>query len=112
MENVFCTVDSCFLHSTAHQLRKKYHESIRTSTLLEEWGDDVPEGKVTSFSMAVLRKDDEAIVFSWVTWPSKAVRDAGLQKVFEDPGMQGDHSDMPFDGQRMIYGGFVPIVVA
>ncbi len=81
-------------------------------SVVEAWGDDVPEGKVTSFSMAVQRKEDEAVVFSWVTWPSKLVRDAGLQKVMEDPSMQGDMSDMPFDGQRMIYGGFAPIVVA
>ena len=74
------------------------------------WGDDVPEGKVTSFPMAVKRKDDETVVFSWVEWPSKAARDAGMKKVMEDPRMPQDMSAMPFDGIRMIYGGFTPLV--
>lgn len=73
--------------------------------LVECWGDDVPEGKLTSFSMAVQRKDDETVVFSWVLWPSKEVRDAGWKKMMEDPRMN-DHKQMPFDGKRMIYGGF------
>jgi len=77
---------------------------------VECWGDDVPEGKVTSFPMAVKRKDDESVVFSWVEWPSKQARDAGMKKVMEDPRMPQDMSTMPFDGQRMIYGGFQPIV--
>lgn len=77
--------------------------------VVECWGDDVPEGKVTSFTMAVKRQDDEVVVFSWITWPSKAVRDAGMTKFMEDPRMQ-DMKDMPFDGQRMIFGGFQVIV--
>ena len=77
---------------------------------VECWADDVPDGKVTSFPMAVKRKDDEAVVFSWVEWPSKEARDAGMKKVMEDPRMPQDMSAMPFDGQRMIYGGFQPIV--
>ena len=74
--------------------------------VVECWGDDVPEGKVTSFTMAVKRQDDESVVFSWVTWPSKEVRDAGMKKFMEDPRMQDGMKNMPFDGQRMIYGGF------
>jgi len=74
--------------------------------VVECWGDDVPEGKVTSFSMAVKRKDDETIVFSWIRWPSKAVRDEGMKKFMEDPRMKDSMKDMPFDGQRMIFGGF------
>jgi uncharacterized protein YbaA (DUF1428 family) len=77
--------------------------------VVECWGDDVPEGKVTSFTMAVKRQDDEAIVFSWVTWPSKAVRDEGMKKFMEDPRLDG-MKDMPFDGKRMIFGGFQVIV--
>lgn len=81
-------------------------------SIMEAWGDDVPEGKVTSFPMAVQRKDDETVVFSWVTWPSKAAREEGWKKVMEDPRLQPDTNPMPFDGQRLIYGGFVPIVEA
>jgi uncharacterized protein YbaA (DUF1428 family) len=79
---------------------------------VECWGDDVPEGKVTSFPMAVKRGDHEAVVFAWVEWPSKEARDAGWAKIMADPRMQPDASPMPFDGQRMIYGGFSPIVDA
>ena len=80
--------------------------------VVESWGDDVPEGKLTSFTMAVQRKDDEAVVFSWVTWPSKAVRDAGMKKTMEDPRLAPDKNPMPFDGKRLIYGGFQVIVEA
>lgn len=79
-------------------------------TVVECWGDDVPEGKLTSFPMAVQRKDDETVVFSWITWPSKAVRDEGMKKAMEDPRMQQGMKDMPFDGKRMIFGGFQAIV--
>jgi uncharacterized protein YbaA (DUF1428 family) len=81
-------------------------------SVVECWGDDVPEGKVTSFPMAVKRKDDETVVFSWITWPSKAVRDAGMKKSMEDPRMDHDPRNMPFDGQRMIFGGFQVLVNA
>jgi uncharacterized protein YbaA (DUF1428 family) len=79
-------------------------------TVVECWGDDVPEGKLTSFSMAVQRKDDESVVFSWITWPSKAVRDEGMKKSMEDPEMDYNMNNVPFDGKRMIFGGFQPIV--
>lgn len=81
-------------------------------SVVECWGDDVPEGKVTSFPMAVKRKDDETVVFSWITWPSKDVRDAGMKKAMEDPRLKEGMNPMPFDGQRMIYGGFQMIVSA
>lgn len=80
--------------------------------VVECWGNDVPEGKLTSFTMAVKRKDDEAVIFSWVVWPSKAVRDAAWPKVMADPRLAGDNNPMPFDAQRMIYGGFQMIVNA
>lgn len=78
--------------------------------VVENWGEDVPEGKVTSFSMAVKRKDDEAIVFSWVIWTSKEARNNGMKAVMEDPRMDMDPGKMPFDGQRMIFGGFETLV--
>lgn len=78
--------------------------------VVECWGDDVPDGEVTSFPMAVKRRDDETVVFSWITWPSRAVRDAAHQKVMADPRLQPDTNPMPFDGKRMIYGGFETIV--
>jgi uncharacterized protein YbaA (DUF1428 family) len=77
----------------------------------ECWGDDVPEGKVTSFPMAVKRQDGESVVFSWVLWPSRAARDEGMKKFMAHPSMQPDAmKDMPFDGKRMIFGGFEVIV--
>ncbi|WP_324709458.1 DUF1428 domain-containing protein [Pseudomonas citronellolis] len=81
-------------------------------SVVECWGDDVPEGKVTSFPMAVKRKEDEAVVFSWITWPSREVRDIGMKKVMEDPRLKDNFQSMPFDGQRMIFGGFQVIVDA
>jgi uncharacterized protein YbaA (DUF1428 family) len=66
-------------------------------------GDDVPYGKLTSFPRAVQAKDDEVIIFSWIVYRSRADRDAIIAKVMADPRVQGD---MPFDGKRMIFGGF------
>ncbi|OIP98492.1 MAG: RNA signal recognition particle [Zetaproteobacteria bacterium CG2_30_46_52] len=74
--------------------------------VVDTWGDDVPEGEVTSFPLAVQKKDGEVIVFSWVIWPSKEVRNAGWQSSMEDPRMNADTNPMPFDGKRLIYGGF------
>jgi uncharacterized protein YbaA (DUF1428 family) len=82
------------------------------SRVVEAWGDDVPDGKVTDFKGAVQAKDDEVVVFSWIEWPDKATRDAGMKRAIEDPRMRPDRSTMPFDGQRMIFGGFAPIVDA
>ncbi|TDR16783.1 DUF1428 domain-containing protein [Marinicella litoralis] len=74
--------------------------------IIESWGENVPDGEVTSLPMAVKCKPDETVVFSTVVWPSKEVRDAGWQAVMEDPRMHPDQNPMPFDGKRMIYGGF------
>ena len=79
-------------------------------SVVENWGDDVPEGKITSFPMAVQRKDDETVVFSWIVWPSKEARKAAWDKMMADPRMKPEANPMPFDGKRMIYGGFEPIV--
>jgi uncharacterized protein YbaA (DUF1428 family) len=81
-------------------------------SVVECWADDVPEGVNTSFSMAVKRQDDEAVVFSWITWPSREVRDAGMKKSMTDPRLQPGAQPMPFDGKRMIFGGFKAIVQA
>ncbi|OYD23897.1 DUF1428 domain-containing protein [Oceanimonas baumannii] len=78
--------------------------------VVETWGNDVPEGKMTSFSMAVKARPDETVVFSWIWWPSKAVRDAGWEKIMADPRMSPENNPMPFDGKRLIYGGFDIIV--
>ena len=71
---------------------------------VEAIGDDVPMGELTSFPRAVQAKDDEGVVFSWAIYPDRASRDATMAKVFADERLKG--GDMPFDGQRMIYGGF------
>lgn len=77
--------------------------------VVECWGDDVPAGKVTDFRRAVQAKDDETVLFSWFEYPSKAVRDAATQKMIADPRMEGMGADTPFDGMRMIFGGFAPL---
>ena len=69
-------------------------------------GDDVPYGEVTSFPRAVQAKDDEIVVFSWIVYESREQRDAVNAKVMADPRLKRDMSEMPFDGKRMIYGGF------
>ena len=74
--------------------------------VVECWEDDVPEGTLTSFPLAVQRRDGECVVFSWVEWPDRETRDAGMAKVFADPRMQPDANPMPFDGRRLIHGGF------
>ncbi|MBT2767542.1 DUF1428 domain-containing protein [Stenotrophomonas sp. ISL-67] len=78
--------------------------------VVECWGDDVPEGKLTDFFRSVKAEKDETVVFSWIEWPDKATRDAGMKKMMEDPRMSPENNPMPFDGKRLIYGGFVPIV--
>lgn len=81
-------------------------------SVTECWGDDVPDGEVTSFPLAVKCGDDETVCFSWIVWPSRAVRDAGMARVMEDPRMSLEANPMPFDGQRAIFGGFEVILQA
>jgi uncharacterized protein YbaA (DUF1428 family) len=78
--------------------------------VVETWGDDVPEGKLTSFPLAVQRKPDETVVFAWIAWPSRAARDEGMKKSMADPRLA--NAEMPFDGKRMIFGGFDVILRA
>ena len=96
-------------HAEAAAVVFKEHGALR---LVECWGDDVPQGKLTSFPMAVKCKDEETVVFSWVTWPSRRVRDEGMKQVMTDPRLQPDKNPMPFDGKRLIYGGFELLVDA
>ena len=78
--------------------------------VLECWGDDVKAGKQTDFQRAVQAKDDETVVFSWIEWPDKATRDVAMEKVMKDPLLDPKTNPMPFDGMRMIFGGFTPVV--
>lgn len=78
--------------------------------IVECWGDDVPPGKQTDFRRAVDATEDESIVFSWIEWPDKATRDAAFKKMENDPRFDPKTNPMPFDGKRMIYGGFEPIL--
>lgn len=82
--------------------------------VLECWEDDVSDGNVTDFRRAVQAREDEAVVFSWVEWPDKATRDAGMQRMMAamdtDPRISREKNPMPFDGMRMVFGGFVPVV--
>lgn len=86
--------------------------------VVECWGDDIPKGQVTDFYRAVGAKEDETVVFSWIEWPDKQTRDAAYAKMNEwmehpekgDPRMHPEKNPMPFDGKRLIYGGFQPLV--
>jgi uncharacterized protein YbaA (DUF1428 family) len=97
---------------TANQARYREHARITASvfkahgalSVVECWGNDVPEGTVTSLPMAVKRQDGETVTLGWITWASRQARDEGMKKAMADPRMQ--NIDMPFDGQRMIFGGF------
>ena len=81
-------------------------------SLVDCWGDDVPEGETNSMRSAVLLKPDETVVLSWIIWPDKATRDAGVAKVMADPEMAPETNPMPFDGKRLIFGGFQKIFEA
>jgi uncharacterized protein YbaA (DUF1428 family) len=81
--------------------------------VIEAWGDDVPDGKLTDFRRAVQATADETVAFAWIEWPDKATRDAGMKKMMEDPRMDPTapgHPPIPFDGKRMIFGGFQQVL--
>ena len=94
-------------HATLSAQVFKDHGAL---SVTESWGDNVPDGELTSFPMAVNCKKDETVVFSWVVWPSKETRDAGWDAIMQDPRMQPEQNPMPFDGKRLIYGGFEVIL--
>ena len=86
---------------------------LGATRVIECWEDDVPDGKVTDFRRAVQATGEETVVFSWIEWPDKTTRDAGMKKMMEDPRMDPSNPDnppMPFDGKRMIFGGFANVV--
>lgn len=105
-----------FLAAVPKENKGRFIEHARIATevmkdcgalsVVDCWEDDVPDGKVTSMPMAVKKKDDEVIVFSWITWPSKQVRNEGMKKMMEDSRMSEENNPMPFDGKRIIFGGF------
>jgi uncharacterized protein YbaA (DUF1428 family) len=101
--------DAYKTHAEQAALVFKEHGALK---VIECWGDDVPDGKLTSFPMAVRKKDDETVVFSWIVWPSRRVRDEGMKKVMADPRIQPNVNPMPFDGKRLIFGGFEVLVEA
>lgn len=94
------------------EIAAKLFKEYGALNVVDCWGDDVPDGKLTSFPMAVKLKEDETVVAGWLIWPDKATRDAGMAKMMADPRMQPDVNPMPFDGQRMIFGGFKFIIQA
>jgi uncharacterized protein YbaA (DUF1428 family) len=95
------TVDPVFLENGARQV-------------VECWGADLKPGKVTDFQGAVAARDDETVALAWIEWPDKSARDAGMARINAmmgtDPRMSAEANPMPFDGARMIFGGFEPIV--
>ena len=74
--------------------------------MTECWGDDIPDGETNSLRSAVLLKPEETVVLSWIAWPDKATRDKGWEAIMADPGMSAENNPMPFDGKRLIFGGF------
>ena len=94
-------------HAKAAAVVFKEHGALN---IIECWGDDVPQGQVTSFPMAVKLKEDETVVFSWILWPDRPTRDAGMASFMADPRVHEQGNQMPFDGQRMVFGGFQRIV--
>lgn len=91
---------------------------LGATRVIECWGDDLSDGKVTDFRKAVQAKNEETVVFSWIEWPDKSTRDDAMKKMTEwmnnpekaDPRMDPEKNPMPFDGTRLIFGGFKPLV--
>jgi len=113
-----------FVIAVPNNNRQKFIDHARSSDsvfmelgatrVLECWGDDVKDGKLTDFRRAVQAKQDEAVVFSWIEWPDKNTRDKAMKRMDElmqsDDRMNPGKNPMPFDGKRMIFGGFAPVV--
>lgn len=116
-------IDGFIIAVPKHNKEKFVHHAEMADAVFMEWGatrilecweDDVPHGKITDFHRAVQAKDDEAVIFSWVEWPDKATRNAAMEKMQaamqDDPRFNPELNPMPFDGMRMIFGGFAPVV--
>jgi uncharacterized protein YbaA (DUF1428 family) len=86
----------------------EYFKKLGATRVTECWGNDLPRGEVTDFFRATQAKDDETVIFSWIEYPDKATRDAANEKMSADPEMM--NMDMPFDGQRMFWGGFEQVL--
>lgn len=106
VDGVLCAVPSAGKDAYLDYCRKvdPIFKEYGATQVVENWGDDVPHGKVTDFHRAVQATAEETVVFSWIVWPDKATRDAAWEKIMADERMAG--LTMPFDGKRMIYGGF------
>jgi uncharacterized protein YbaA (DUF1428 family) len=113
----FGYVDGCVIPVPANNKDAYREMADKNAAILKEygatrtvdaWGDSVPDGKVTDFKGAVNAQPDEKVIFSWIEWPSKEARDKGWERAMNDPRMKD--MKMPFDGKRMIYGGFAPLV--
>ncbi|WP_375289721.1 DUF1428 domain-containing protein [Qipengyuania sp.] len=81
---------------------------LGATRIVETWSDDIKHGETTDFYRAVKAEDGEDVVFSWIEYPDKATRDDAVGKMMEDPRFEA-LGEMPFDGKRMIFGGFSPI---
>lgn len=98
-------------YTAASKKMAELFQEFGAISVVDCWGDSLPEGKVNDFHTAVLRKPEEAVVFSWINWKDKAARDAGWEKIMNDPRMQefGPHT-VGADMGRMIFGSFIPLV--
>jgi uncharacterized protein YbaA (DUF1428 family) len=112
-------IDGCLIPVPAKNKSDYLEMADKNAAILKEygatrvvdaWGDDVPDGKVTDYKGAVQATDGENVIFSWIEWPSKQARDQGWEKAMKDPRMKD--MKMPFDGKRMIFGGFKTILDA
>jgi len=113
------TYFSGFVLAVPEANRKAYVDHARKSwpfftkygalRMIENWGVDVPDGKLTDFRKAVKAEPGEAVLFSWIEWPDRATCDAAWAKMMQDPEMESMGKDMPFDGKRMFWGGFEPV---
>ena len=92
------------------QLGGKVWMEYGALSYVECFADDVPYGELTSFPRAVQATEDETVVFSWIVYKDKASRDEIMAKVMADERLKQDMKDMPFDGKRMIFGGFIPFL--
>lgn len=102
--------DSFIAHAKMFDSILMEHGALR---VVECWGESVPAGKQTDFLRAVEAREDETVVFSWVEWPDKATRDAGhsqMEEMMKSGTFSPEMMEMPFDGKRMVFGGFEPVL--